>query len=337
MDDVEEGTPLLEIRDLVVEFETRAGTVRAVDEMSCHVREGETVAILGESGSGKSQTCLAVLGLLPRPAGRIASGEVRFRGADLASLPDRALRRVRGESVSMIFQDPLSALNPVLTVGYQIGEAVRRRRGLGRAAARERAVELMASVRIPDARRRVDDYPHQFSGGMRQRVVIAMALALDPDLIIADEPTTALDVTVQKQIMGLLREIQQRRRMGLILVSHDLGVVADVAERVIVMYAGRVAEAGALRPVYEAPAHPYTRGLMTSVPSMVGTAEALVPIAGAPPDPLDLPGGCPFHPRCPSAAERCRLERPRLREVAPGRFSACHFAEGVLADGPPAG
>lgn len=322
--------PLLEIRDLVVEFATRAGTIRAVDGLSCQVHEGEAVAILGESGSGKSQSCLAVLGLLPRPAGRIASGQVLFRGQDLVSLPDPALRRVRGERISVIFQDPLSALNPVLPVGYQIGEALRRRRGLTRRNARAKAVELMRLVRIPDAERRVDDYPHQFSGGMRQRVVIAMALALEPDLIIADEPTTALDVTVQKQIITLLRELQQRRGMGLILISHDLGVVADAAERVVVMYAGRAVEAGDLRQVYEAPAHPYTQGLMSSVPSMDETRDSLVPIEGAPPDPLAVPPGCAFHPRCPIATERCRTERPDLREVAPGRVSACHFAERVM-------
>ncbi len=327
------AAPLLEIRDLVVEFETRAGTVRAVDQLSCHVREGETVAILGESGSGKSQTCLAVMGLLPKPAGQIASGQIRLRGQDLAILPERERRRLRGEVMSVVFQDPLSALNPVLTVGYQIAEAARRRHGLTRGQARAKAVALMNLVRIPDAERRVDAYPHQLSGGMRQRVVIAMALALEPALVIADEPTTALDVTVQKQIMELLRDLQRRRRMGLVLVSHDLGVVADAAERVIVMYAGGVVESGELRPVYEAPAHPYTSGLLSSVPSMDGARDSLEPIKGAPPDPLDLPSGCAFHPRCALATERCRRERPRLREVAPGRASACHYAVEVIARG----
>lgn len=328
-----EERPLLEIHDLVVEFQTRNGTVRAVDNFSCHVQVGESVAILGESGSGKSQTCLAVMGLLPKPAARITSGEIRLRGKDLVALPAGELRRIRGESIAVIFQDPLSALNPVLTVGNQIGEALRRRRGLTRRAARTKAVELMKLVRIPDAERRIDDYPHQLSGGMRQRVVIAMALALEPALIIADEPTTALDVTIQKQIMRLLRELQEHRRMGLVLVSHDLGVVADAAERVIVMYAGRVVESGTLRSVYGAPAHPYTRGLMSSVPSVDHTEESLEPIPGAPPDPLNLPTGCAFHPRCSFATGRCRTERPSLREVAPGRVAACHFAEEVIAHG----
>ncbi|WP_233160042.1 ABC transporter ATP-binding protein [Pseudonocardia sp. MH-G8] len=325
---------LLEVDGLSVEFQTRDGTVRVVDDVSFALREGETLAVLGESGSGKSVTSLAVLGLLPRPAGRIVSGSVRFRGTDLTALDERQLRELRGERLAMVFQDPQSALNPVMTVGDQIGEAARRRRRLSRRAARAKAIDMMRLVRIPDAERRVDDYPHQFSGGMRQRAVIAMALALDPDLVIADEPTTALDVTVQQQIMSLLRELQQSRGVGLVLISHDLGVVAGAADRVVVMYGGRVIESGPLRPVYDRPAHPYTVGLMRSVPEAEGDAP-LVPIPGAPPSPADLPTGCAFHPRCPLAADRCRTEIPPLQPVGPDRLSACHYAEEVQRDGVP--
>ena len=329
-------TPLLEVDGLSVEFRTREGTVRVVDGVSFTVGEGETVAVLGESGSGKSVSSLAILGLLPRPAGRIVAGVVRFRGTDLTALDHRQLQELRGERLAMVFQDPQSALNPVMTVGAQIGEAARRRRGLSRRAAREKAIEMMRLVRIPDAQRRVDDYPHQFSGGMRQRVVIAMALALDPELVIADEPTTALDVTVQQQIMSLLRELQESRGVGLVLISHDLGVVAGAADRVVVMYGGRVVETGPLRAVYDRPAHPYTVGLMRSVPETEGDAP-LVPIPGTPPSPARLPSGCAFHPRCPIAADRCRTDVPALRPTGPGRLSACHYAEEVLSDGVPVG
>jgi oligopeptide/dipeptide ABC transporter ATP-binding protein len=331
------GTPaadLLEVDGLSVEFRTGGGVVRVVDGVSLRVGEGETVAVLGESGSGKSVSSLAVLGLLPRPAGRIVAGSIRFRGTELTTLGDRELRELRGERMAMVFQDPQTALNPVMTVGAQIGEAARRRRGLSRRAARKKAIEMMRLVRIPDAERRVDDYPHQFSGGMRQRVVIAMALALDPDLVIADEPTTALDVTVQQQIMSLLRDLQRSRGVGLVLISHDLGVVAGAADRVVVMYGGRVVESGPLRPVYDHPAHPYTVGLMRSVPETDGD-EPLVPIPGSPPSPGRLPAGCAFHPRCPMATDRCRTEVPALSPVGDDRASACHYAEEVQRDGVP--
>jgi oligopeptide transport system ATP-binding protein len=327
------GNPVLEVRDLVVDFATPSGTLRAVDHVSFSLGESETLAVLGESGSGKSVTSLAVMGLLPRPAARIAGGEILFRGRDLAQASPAQLQQVRGARISMIFQDPLSALNPVLTVGYQIGEVLWRHGRLPRRQAKRAAVELMERVRIPDAAKRVNDYPHQFSGGMRQRILIAMALALGPEVLIADEPTTALDVTVQKQILDLLKELQAREGMGLVLISHDLGVVADYANRVAVMYAGRVVETGTIRGVYERPAHPYTLGLMRAVPMLSGGVSRLVPIEGSPPDLLRRPPGCPFHPRCPYARARCAEEEPALREVGNGRLGACHYAEEVLGDG----
>jgi oligopeptide transport system ATP-binding protein len=324
------GEPLLRVRGLAVEFRTRAGLVKAVDGVSFSLRESETLAVLGESGSGKSVTALAIMGLVPKPAGRITRGEILFRGQDLARTPEEELQKVRGARIAMIFQDPLSSLNPVLTVGYQIGEVLRHHRRVSRREAKAKAVELMERVRIPDAKRRVNAYPHQFSGGMRQRVMIAMALALDPEILIADEPTTALDVTVQKQIMDLLEDLQEREKMGLVLITHDVGVVADVADRVAVMYAGRVVETGGIREVYDRPAHPYTLGLMRSVPAINRKTSRLVPIDGSPPDLLNVPPGCSFHPRCPFARERCERDDPPLREVLPARRSACHYAEEVL-------
>lgn len=316
---------LLEVTGLEIAF----GELRAVRGVSFEVDQGQTLAIVGESGSGKSLTSLAVLGLLPSQA-RIEAGTVRWDGQDLTGLKDEELRRLRGEELAMIFQDPLSALNPSLTVGYQIAEMFRRRRGLGRDQAKRRAIELMSEVGISDAARRENDYPHEFSGGMRQRVVIAMALALEPRLLIADEPTTALDVTVQAQILRLLRE---RRRAGLtmVIISHDLGVVARTAQSVVVMYAGQAVETGAVADIYSAPAHPYTLGLMEASPSTHPDSRDIRPIEGYPPDISALPSGCTFHPRCPFARQRCRTEEPELRQIAPGRASACHYAEEVLS------
>ncbi|OQO89570.1 methionine ABC transporter ATP-binding protein [Saccharomonospora piscinae] len=315
---------LLEVSDLAVAF----GDVRAVRGVSFDLDEGETLAIVGESGSGKSLSSLAVLGLLPAQA-RVAGGTVRWDGRDLLTMPDDELRRLRGEELAIIFQDPLSALNPSLTVGYQIGEMFRRRRGASREEARRRAVEAMAEVGIPDAGRRAGQYPHEFSGGMRQRVMIAMALALEPRLLIADEPTTALDVTVQAQILRLLRTRQQQG-LAMIIISHDLGVVARTARRVVVLYAGRAVESGTVAELYDRPAHPYTVGLMAASPSAHDPDRPPRPIDGLPPDITAPPGGCAFHPRCPLARERCRTTEPELRTVAPGRTSACHFAEEVL-------
>ncbi|MFF4715497.1 ABC transporter ATP-binding protein [Streptomyces eurythermus] len=316
---------LLEVRDLRVEFRTRDGVARAVDGVGYAVDAGETLAVLGESGSGKSVTAQAVMGILDTPPGRITGGSVLFQGRDLLTLKERERRRIRGAAMAMIFQDALSSLNPVLTVGDQLGEMFVVHRGMSRGDARARAVELMERVRIPAAAQRVRDYPHQFSGGMRQRIMIAMALALRPALVIADEPTTALDVTVQAQVMDLLAELRREYRMGLILITHDLGVVADVADRIAVMYAGRIVESAPVRDLYRAPAHPYTRGLLDSVPRLDRKGRELYAIKGLPPNPMRVPPGCSFHPRCPMAQDVCRTDEPPLYEVPGGRGSACHF------------
>ncbi|MBC2875168.1 MULTISPECIES: ABC transporter ATP-binding protein [Streptomyces] len=316
---------LLEVRDLHVEFRTRDGVAKAVNGVSCSVDAGETLAVLGESGSGKSVTAQAVMGILDSPPGRVTGGQVLFRGQDLLTMGAEHRRRLRGDRLAMIFQDALSALNPVLTVGAQLAEMYEVHQGMTRRDARARAVTLMDRVRIPAAKDRAGDYPHQFSGGMRQRIMIAMALALEPDLIIADEPTTALDVTVQAQVMDLLAELQREFTMGLILITHDLGVVADVADRIAVMYAGRVVENAPVRDLYAAPAHPYTQGLLESVPRLDRKGRELHAIKGLPPSLVAIPPGCPFHPRCPRAQDVCRTDRPPLFPVAPGRSSACHF------------
>ncbi|QDY78862.1 ABC transporter ATP-binding protein [Streptomyces qinzhouensis] len=322
---------LLEVRDLQVEFRTRDGVSRAVNGVSYGVAEGETLAVLGESGSGKSVTAQAVMGILDSPPGRIAGGQVLFRGRDLLTLKENERRRVRGAEIAMIFQDALSALNPVLSVGAQLAEMYTVHRGLKRKEARAKAVELMERVGIPAAAERVGDYPHQFSGGMRQRIMIAMALALEPALIIADEPTTALDVTVQAQVMELLARLRDETGMALILITHDLGVVADVADRIAVMYAGRIVETAPVHDIYRAPAHPYTRGLLDSVPRLDQKGHELYAIKGLPPNLQRIPAGCAFHPRCPIARDVCRTDVPPLYEVGPGRRSACHFWPETLA------
>ncbi|MFJ6668229.1 ABC transporter ATP-binding protein [Streptomyces sp. NPDC091383] len=316
---------LLEVRDLHVEFRTRDGIARAVNGVSYAVDEGETLAVLGESGSGKSVTAQAVMGILDMPPGRITGGEILFQGRDLLRMKEEERRELRGARMAMIFQDALSALNPVLSVGDQLGELFVVHRGMSKKAARAEAVELMERVRIPGAAQRVRDYPHQFSGGMRQRIMIAMALALEPALVIADEPTTALDVTVQAQVMDLLAELQREYRMGLVLITHDLGVVADVADRIAVMYAGRIVESAPVHDIYKAPAHPYTRGLLDSIPRLDLKGQALYAIKGLPPNLTRVPPGCSFHPRCPMARDVCRAEVPPLYEVSEVRGSACHF------------
>ncbi|AZM50951.1 methionine ABC transporter ATP-binding protein [Streptomyces sp. WAC 06738] len=334
-------TALLDVRDLHVEFRTREGVAKAVNGVSYSVAPGETLAVLGESGSGKSVTAQAVMGILDSPPGFVTGGQVLFQGEDLLKLGREARRKVRGERMAMIFQDALSSLNPVLTVGFQLGEMFRVHRGASRAEAKARSIELMERVRIPAARERVNDYPHQFSGGMRQRIMIAMALALGPELIIADEPTTALDVTVQAQVMDLLAELREETGMGLILITHDLGVVADVADKIAVMYAGRIMETAPVHDLYKAPAHPYTRGLLDSIPRLDQKGQELSAIRGTPPSLLAIPPGCPFHPRCPRAQDVCVTDRPPLYEVTddaghplPGRGSACHFWKDQLHDRP---
>jgi oligopeptide transport system ATP-binding protein len=328
----EHGVPLLEVEDLHVEFRTRDGVARAVNGVSYTLAEGETLAVLGESGSGKSVTAQAIMGILDTPPGYVTRGAVRFRGEDLLGMPEEQRRRMRGRNIAMVFQDALSALNPVFSVGNQIGEMFRVHHGTSKAEAKRKAVELMERVRIPAARERVHDYPHQFSGGMRQRIMIAMAISLDPDVLIADEPTTALDVTVQAQIMELLAELQRERNMGLILITHDLGVVADVADHIAVMYAGRIVESAPVRDIYARPAHPYTKGLLESIPRVDMKGRELAAIKGLPPNLMRIPPGCAFNPRCPYVRQVCRDVVPPLYDVAPGRGSACHFWQEVLDD-----
>ena len=320
---------LLEVVDLQVEFRMDAGVVNAVNGLSYTLDRGETVAIVGESGSGKSVSAQAIMGIIDSPPGFITGGSAKFRGIELFELPDLERRAVRGDRIAMVFQDALTALNPVFPVGWQIAEMFRVRRGTSRKEAKEKAIELMDRVRIPSARERINSYPHEFSGGMRQRVMIAMALALDPEILIADEPTTALDVTVQAQIMSLLGDLQKETGMGLILITHDLGVVAEVADEVVVMYAGREVERGPSLPVYRNPAHPYTVGLMNSLPRSDMHTERLVPITGSPPDLMRIPTGCAFSPRCPYVQDICRSDRPHLEPVAPKRIAACHFSKEV--------
>ncbi|MFI2238940.1 ABC transporter ATP-binding protein [Streptomyces chrestomyceticus] len=328
--DAKDSGPLLDVRDLHVEFHTRDGVVKAVNGVNYNVSAGETLAVLGESGSGKSVTAQAVMGILDMPPARIPQGEILFRGQDMLKMTPEERRRTRGAKIAMIFQDALSSLNPVLTVGYQLGEMFRVHQSMSKKDAKAKAIELMDRVKIPAAAARVSDYPHQFSGGMRQRIMIAMALALEPDLIIADEPTTALDVTVQAQVMDLLADLQREYNMGLILITHDLGVVADVADKIAVMYAGRIVEHAPVHELYKNPAHPYTRGLLDSIPRLDQKGQELYAIKGLPPNLLNIPTGCAFNPRCPKAQDICRTEVPPLHSVSDGRGSACHFWEETI-------
>jgi oligopeptide transport system ATP-binding protein len=333
------GGPLLAVSDLRVGFGTGPEAVPAVRGVSFTLDPRDGLALVGESGSGKTVTARTIMGILRCPPGRVAGGEIRFHGEDLLRLPESRRRAYRGTRISMIFQEALAALNPVLPVGYQIAELFRIHRGSSRRQAHRQAVEAMSLVQIPQAARRARDYPHQFSGGMRQRVVIAMALALRPELVIADEPTTALDVTIQAQIMELLRELLDEQGMSLLLITHDLGVAAYATSRIAVMYAGRIVETGPLREVYRAPAHPYTHGLMESIRGRERESRSLHPIPGAPPDLRELGPGCPFAPRCRRAEAVCREVEPPLAAVgdgAGGRASACHFAAEVMAEGVPA-
>ncbi len=334
VEDLTSGRPtgrLLEVEDLRVEFRTRDGVAKVINGVTYHVDAGETLAVLGESGSGKSVTAQTIMGILDTPPGFVTGGQVRFNGVDMLTMSAENRRRIRGAGIAMVFQDALSALNPVFTVGFQIGEQFRVRQGLSRKEAKQRAIEMLDQVKMPNAKQRVNEYPHQFSGGMRQRVMIAMSLALDPQVLIADEPTTALDVTVQAQIMDLLAELQRERRMGLILITHDLGVVADVADRIAVMYAGRIVEEATVHELYANPAHPYTIGLLESIPRIDEKGQQLRTIKGLPPNLMRIPSGCPFHPRCPMVQpEVCVPVVPPLLQLSPSRASACHFAEELV-------
>ncbi|MFC5368976.1 ABC transporter ATP-binding protein [Salinirubrum litoreum] len=324
---------VLEVKNLETRFYTEEGVVEAVDGNSFTLEEGEMLGIVGESGSGKSVTAMSIMGLIDDP-GRIEAGEILYRGDDLLQKSNREMRRIRGNDISMVFQDPMTSLNPVFTVGSQISRIVQKHMGLSKAAARERTIQLLEDVGIPEAEGRVDDYPHQFSGGMRQRVLIAMAISCDPDVLIADEPTTALDVTIEAQIFELLEDLQAKYGMSVILITHDLGVVAGTCDRVAVVYAGNIVERATVTELFESPRHPYTRGLMRSIPKLRRDEEQLTPIEGKIPDLAALPSGCSFHPRCEHATEDCRQVDPELREIAPGRQAACLNAYGYDREGP---
>jgi oligopeptide/dipeptide ABC transporter ATP-binding protein len=334
------ASPVLEIRDLTVEFDTEDGVVRAVTGVSYDLMQGEVLGVIGESGSGKSVSVLTMLGLIPMPPGRIVDGEAVFKGENLLTMPKRKLREIRGGAMAMIFQDPMTSLNPVLKTGDQISEAIKvHNRGVGDDAARRRTVELLKLVGVPNAEQRFDQYPHEYSGGMRQRAMIAMAIANSPTILIADEPTTALDVTIQAQIIEVLKTAQQETHAATILITHDLGLIAELADRVVVMYAGRVVEMGDVYTIFNEPRHPYTLGLMTSLARLDSDQEWLEPIPGQPPSLISPPPGCAFHPRCQlsQGRTRCRTEVPPLRPVGSGdHLSACHFAEELAGATAPA-
>jgi oligopeptide/dipeptide ABC transporter ATP-binding protein len=323
--------PVLSIRDLVVEFVTDDGIVQAVDGITYDVYPGEVLGIVGESGSGKSVSTMSILGLIPQPPGRIVSGEAIFMGRDLLKLKKKQLRDVRGKDVAMVFQDPMTSLNPVLTIGYQLGEAIKTHHpDKKEEAVKQQVLGLLRAVGVPNPERRYEQYPHEFSGGMRQRAMIAMSIANSPTLLIADEPTTALDVTIQAQILEVLKEAASETNAATIMITHDLGLVAELADRVLVMYAGKVVENGDVHTIFSAPRHPYTVGLMESLPRVDVDEEWLRPIPGAPPSLINRPPGCPFHPRCflSQGRARCRTEEPPLRPVdGTAHLSACHFAE----------
>ena len=324
---VPEGSHLLEVDDLKMYFHTQDGVVKAVDGVSYTLDRGETLGVVGESGSGKSVTSLTIMGLIDMPPGRIEGGDVRYRGQSLLKMSEAQMQQIRGNDIAMIFQDPMTSLNPVYTIGRQLGEGLRLHRGYTKEQATARAIELLDLVGIPNPEQRVKDYPHQFSGGMRQRVMIAMALACDPDILIADEPTTALDVTIQAQIVELMKEMQQKNGNAIIMITHDLGVVADVADKIMVMYAGSPVEMGTADEIFYQPHHPYTWGLMRSIPKPEGDEKhPLTPIEGNPPSLMSLPTGCSFAPRCPYATDKCRASKPERVEVAPGHFARCHYA-----------
>jgi len=321
-----ERETLVDIRDLCTYFHSDEGVAKAVDGVTYRIPAGGTLGLVGESGCGKSVTALSIMRLIPSPPGRIERGEIFFEGRDLLKISEPAMRRIRGNDISMIFQEPMTSLNPVFTCGNQITEVLRLHQGLGKNAAIERAIEMLAKVGINSPEQRVHEYPHQLSGGQKQRVMIAMALACNPKLLIADEPSTALDVTIQAQILDLLRALQQEFHMAILLITHDLGVIAEMADQVAVMYAGKIAEFAEAGELYDNPKHPYTDGLFGSLPKLGSTAERLTVIPGVVPNPIEFPSGCKFHPRCPHAFDRCSVEEPELRPVGPnGHVAACHL------------
>ncbi|MEX0658862.1 MAG: ABC transporter ATP-binding protein [Egibacteraceae bacterium] len=327
--------PVLSVRGLRTEFVTDEGVVHAVSGVSFDVYPGETLGVVGESGSGKSVSVLSILGLVPQPPGRIVGGQAVYEGRDLLGLRDRELRQIRGKDIAMVFQDPTTSLNPVLRVGVQIAEAVRvHSRGASGKAAWARSVELLGMVGVPDAARRASAYPHEFSGGMRQRAMIAMAIANEPKVLIADEPTTALDVTIQAQVLDVLAVAQRETNAATILITHDLGIIAEMADRVAVMYAGKVVEVADVHAIFHQPRHPYTLGLMASLPRLETDLERLCPIPGQPPSLIELPSGCSFHPRCRvyRGRDRCREEEPPLHDTGGDHRSACHFHDEVAAE-----
>ncbi|MBV9783906.1 MAG: ABC transporter ATP-binding protein [Acidisphaera sp.] len=318
---------LLEVRNVTTAFATGQGEIRAVEDVSFSLDAGEFLGIVGESGSGKSVTALTVMGLLPRPPARVAAGAVLFAGQDLVALPEARLRTVRGPGIAMVFQEPMTSLNPVFTIGEQVIETLRVHERLSPRAQRARAVEMLQKVGIPSPERRLSDYPHQLSGGQRQRVMLAIALACRPRLLIADEPTTALDVTIQAQILDLLMDLRDELGMAILMITHNMGVIAETADRVLVMYAGRVVESAPVDRLFERPAHPYTRGLLDCVPSLAADRPRLVAIPGLQPDPAHRPPGCPYAPRCPIAIAECSRAVPPLDPVAPGHAAACIRAD----------
>lgn len=316
---------LLSVKDLVIHYITDDGVVQAVNGISLDVRRGETLGLVGETGAGKTTTALGLMRLVPDPPGKIISGEILFDGNSLLSAGKAEMRARRGKDISMIFQDPMTALNPILTVGDQIAEVVRLHEKTSRAGATRKAAEMLQMVGIPAER--LGEYPHQFSGGMKQRVVIAIALACNPQLIIADEPTTALDVTIQAQVLDLMGELRQKNNTAMILISHDLGVITEICDKVAIMYAGQIVESGDLEAIYEKTAHPYTKGLFGSLPSLTKRIHRLSPIQGLMPDPTSLPSGCPFHPRCPDVGPACSIRTPANTEIEPGHFVRCLLYE----------
>ena len=321
---------LLEIKDLTIHYMTDDGEVCAVNGIDLSLEKGDTLGLVGETGAGKTTTALGILGLIPDPPGKVLGGEILYNGEDLLKKTDKQMQKIRGGEISMIFQDPMTALNPVLPVDRQIAEVVALHEKCGKPEAERRALQMLELVGIPAERG--GDYPHQFSGGMKQRVVIAMALACNPHLLLADEPTTALDVTIQAQVLDMMKELKEKSGTTMILITHDLGVVAETCNKVAIMYAGQIVEFGTLRDVFKGTAHPYTKGLFDSIPSLTGNERRLKPIIGLTPDPADLPSGCPFHPRCPMAQDRCREAAPVAAAVSPGHICRCHLAGSEVTD-----